>query len=333
MKVVISLVTWNGEKYFPYLFDSLKKQTYQNWSLQILDNGSQDKTVEFLEKECSEISQKYSIEKNKKNLGFASGYNQLLQKSNADYNIIINQDLFLAENCLEKLISFADKQEDTATLSPRLMKWNFPNDFSEIVDSLGLQVFGNRRIVEKETGERWDDKKMEVKQVFGLSGTFCLFKKETLEKIKINNEIFDESFGSYKEDVDLAYRLNSLGLKNYVVEEAVAYHDRSVGIKNYSDKNAANNKNKQDNKVKYNSYKNHLITLYKNEYWQNVIMDFPFVLWYELKKFIWFLLFDRDVLKGLIEIWRERKSLKTKRKQIKANRKVDWKAVRKNFKL
>ena len=49
-KVVVQLVAWNGAKYIPFLFDSLKKQTSRDWELLILDNNSTDATAELIEK-------------------------------------------------------------------------------------------------------------------------------------------------------------------------------------------------------------------------------------------------------------------------------------------
>ncbi len=51
MKLTVHLLTWNGEKYIPFLFDSLKKQTLKGWKLIILDNGSTDNTVGLIKKE------------------------------------------------------------------------------------------------------------------------------------------------------------------------------------------------------------------------------------------------------------------------------------------
>ena len=70
------------------------------------------------------------------------------------------------------------------------------------------------------------------------------------------------------------------------------------------------------------------MTLYKNEYWQNFLLDFFPIVWYELKKFFYFLLFDWAVLKGLGEIWKNRRELKTKREKVKEMRKVGWKEMR-----
>ena len=56
MKLTVQLVVWNGEKYIPYLFESLKKQTFKDWNLLILDNGSTDNTVNLVKKELNNLS-------------------------------------------------------------------------------------------------------------------------------------------------------------------------------------------------------------------------------------------------------------------------------------
>ena len=74
------------------------------------------------------------------------------------------------------------------------------------------------------------------------------------------------------------------------------------------------------------------MTIYKNEYWQNWLLDFLWIKWYELKKFGWFLLFDRSVLKGLKEVWKNRKDLRNKRYEIRGRRKISWREIRKWWK-
>ena len=51
MKLTINLITWNGAKFIPALFNSLRNQTFKNWELIIIDNGSTDGTVEAIIKQ------------------------------------------------------------------------------------------------------------------------------------------------------------------------------------------------------------------------------------------------------------------------------------------
>lgn len=357
MKLSVHLVAWNGEKYISHLFESLRKQTFKDYKLIILDNGSIDNTVSKIKTEIEnkEFSVEVELMEGKENLGFAGGHNFIYHESyntyhkTNEYILLLNQDMYLEENCLENMVKFMDENEDAGAVSPRLMRWDFgklqdtsctlQDSFTNKIDTLGLKVLRNRRVIEKYAGKDWDDKKSklelshhtadEAMEVFGVSGALPMLRKSVIDKVGL----FDDFYHLYKEDVDLAYRLRIAGYKAFVLLDTVAYHDRSAeGLEKKGDSVALKNKEKQSEWVKYHSYKNHLMTLYKNEYWQNCLLDLPWVLWYELKKFGYFLLFDRSVLKGLGEIWKNRKDLKAKKLKVKSMRKVSWKELRVWFK-
>lgn len=326
MKLSVHLVTWNGAKYIPSLFESLRQQTFKDWKLCIWDNNSSDDTVAEIKKELENFPFEYKIIEHKENIGFAGGHKQLYDICGAEYFLIINQDLYLNNDCMEKMIKFVSEHNDVSALAPSTMKWDFAeNKFTNVVDSLGLKVYRNRRVVEIGEGEEYHEKNKEFDYVFGLSGAIILFRKKVIDEIGF----LDESFESYKEDVDLAFRLNSFGAKAAILYSAVAYHDRSGGgFKHKDDISSVKNKFAQKPWVRYHSYKNHIMTIYKNEYWQNLTIDFFAIIWYELKKLGYFILFDMAVLKGLGVIWDHRKELKTKRKEITSKRKLTWREMR-----
>ncbi len=317
----------------PFLFDSLRKQTYTDWTLFVLDNNSGDNTLELIKKELNTFPVQYKIVVNKENKGFAGGHNQAFKESDSEYVLLLNQDMYLAPDCLEKAVMFLDNHPDVAAVSPRLMKWDFPTNFTDQIDALGLKVYRSRRVVEQYTQQNWLELKNRfsspILPVFGVSGALPVFRSVALKNVVYGDGgIFDESYHSYKEDLDLAYRLAAVGYKSYVLLDAVAHHDRSAaGPKEMGDARALDNKKKQSEWVRYHSYKNHLATLYKNEYWQNLALDFPWILWYELKKFAYFLLFDRKVLGGLKELFGQ--DLAKKRQLIKPLRKISWQEMRK----
>jgi len=346
MKLSVHLVAWNGAKYIPHLFDSLRKQTFKDWMLYIVDNDSKDNTVELIKKELENFPVAHKLVVNAANLGFAPGHNQAYRDTDGEYFLLLNQDMYLQADCLEKMVRFLDENKEVAAVSPRLMKWEFVKvqsdglaaSFSDYVDALGLKVFCNRRATEQYTQYNWSDLKnnfqSNILPVFGVSGAFPMLRRKNIEQVVLDGgQFLDESYHSYKEDVDLAYRLAEAGFEARVLLDIVAFHDRSgAGPKEMDDSSALLNKKSHSPWVKYHSYKNHLRTLYKNEYWQNFILDFPWIAWYELKKFFYFLLFDRAVLKGLIEIWQGRADLNNKRQQINKMKKIDYKALRKWWK-
>ena len=348
MKLTVHLVTWNGAKYIPYLFDSLKKQDCTNWKLLIWDNGSEDETVDRMKHELSDAPFEFELIESDKNNGFAGGHNELFATSDSDYFLMINQDMYLEPDCLVKLVAFMDGKKDAGAISPRLMRWNFQavedghleDSFTDYVDTLGLRVLRSRRVVEYLTGDRWAKDSLSTfvtqimdlpeVEVFGVSGALPLCRRTAIEQVALCDGTFlDETYHSYKEDVDLAFRLRQAGLRSYAVLNAVAYHDRSAaGPHELTDKAARENKKNQSEWVKYHSYKNHLLTLRKNEYWQNVLVDFPWIAWYELKKGIYFLLHDRAVLRGIAEIFRMRKKTAKNSQYIAEKRKIGWRDIR-----
>lgn len=344
-KITLQLITYNSEKYLSFLFESLRKQTFTDWQLLVLDNGSTDRTTELLQKELKSLSQSSELIISQENVGFARGHNTLFTKTNSEYVLLLNPDMYLMPDCLEKVVSFLDAHPDTAAVSPRLMKWDFTkvsqgieSSFTDHIDSLGLKVYRSRRVVEWLSGKKYEAVKDNFSneseiEVFGVSGALPLFRRSALEIVQDSQKnIFDPLFFMYKEDVDLAFRLREAGYKAYVKLDSIAYHDRTAAMpERTNDAGAADNKKTQSELVKYHSYKNHLMTLYKNEYWQNLILDFPWILWYEMKKFMWFLLFNRKVLGGSKEVWKNRKALKNKRIQIRKLKIVTWKNLRKNF--
>lgn len=345
MKLTVQLVAWNGEKYISHLFKSLRNQTFKNWSLLVLDNGSIDKTKELIKKELKTLTVQTEFFELKENLGFAGGHNFLFSKSNSEYVLLLNQDMYLKKKCFEKLFNFMEKHSNFASASPLLLKWDFrevekgdiKKSFTNFIDSAGLKVFKTRKIIDNFAGKNYEEVKNKLgndkfKQVFGVSGALPIYKRSALREIAFENNVFDASFGSYKEDVDLAFRLASFGYNSAVVLNAKAYHDRTFG-KEKSLKLAFKNKTKMSASV-YNSYKNHFALLYKNEYWQNIVLDFLWIKCYEIKKAIFYLFFNPKVFFGALKEFKKNKPiLKKEKEKIIKDRKISWYQMRNLWKL
>ncbi len=360
-KLTINLVVCNGEKYIQYLFASLKRQTFKDWEMIVVDNASTDRTVAIIEEEIKDGSIKCTWIKNEENVGFSPGHNQAFRAVKTPYFLLQNVDMYLMSDVLEKMVKFLDAHENTAAVSPRLMRWNFEKvqaakqngsdlieaakeGFTSQIDAIGMKLFRNRRAVEWLTRQEWakDSEGKEVQkiydkpaqEVFGVSGAFPMYRKVLLEKVLLPEEsLFDPTYHSYKEDLDLAYRLRNAGFVSYVLLGAVAYHDRTgAGPREMGDWSALKNKMNQSFFVRFHSYKNHLRTLYKNEYWQNFLLDLPFILFYEIKKIGYLLVTNPTVvLRGWKEIIKSFRYTRAARKTILKTRKMYWKGIRRWF--
>ena len=81
-KLSVHLVSWNGAKYIPYLFESLRKQTYQDWELLVIDNNStKDNTADLIEQELKDFPVPARLIRNQTNVGFAPGHNQATREA------------------------------------------------------------------------------------------------------------------------------------------------------------------------------------------------------------------------------------------------------------
>lgn len=322
VKVTICLLTWNGQDYLPFLIKSLLDQTFKDWQLLVVDNGSSDNSVAVM----SEYYPPAKIIRQKNNLGFAKANNLLIKWSDSEYILFVNQDIILEPDYLEKTVAFLDAHPNAATVSGKLLHWDFNNlAKTKIIDSFGLQIAHNRAVLDIDHGKEDYDpnsKHSDSVEVFGLSGAIFLARRQALESIKIPKtagdfEYFDEDFFAYKEDIDLAWRLRLAAWDSYLLCSTKAYHHRTVGTQK-----AQKNDRQKRGIVNRLSYRNHLAMLYKNSFSKNFFKDFFAIFWYELKKFVYSLFFERKNLLGLFEFFRLKKRFKKKREYIKQHTKV-----------
>lgn len=328
-KVSIHLITWNGQKYIEECLNSIFEQTFKDFLLLVIDNGSVDKTCQIIENQFVPLlGQRIRFLKNKNNLGFAKAHNQALLWTDSEYVLILNQDVILAENFIEELVDFLDKNPKAGAVTGKVLRWQFANDEhlktsykTDIVDSLGLKIFKNQRVVEVAAGKKDQGQFAEVTEVFGVSATCPIYRRSALNDVRYNDEFFDNDFFSYKEDVDLAYRLQWRGWRSFYVPSALAYHDRSAkGAEDLSDSHVIKQRKHKNKFINYHSYRNHLFLLYKNLsgglFWRHSLG----IMFYEAKKFFYVLFAERSSLSGLREFFKKRKLMKQKHRFIMKNR-------------
>lgn len=331
MQVSINLVTWNGKKYLPYCLDAIAKQTFRDFSLFILDNGSTDGTVEYLKNSLLPVTN-CRLEFNEENVGFAGGHNQALRATASDYVLMLNQDIILEPNFLEAIVKFFEAHQEVGAVTGKLLRWDFPNNQkTDKIDSAGIKIFKNHRATEIGAGETDGEKWNAAGEVFGVSGAAPVYRRAALVEAAIDGEHFDEDFFSYKEDLDLAYRLRLLGWRAWFLPEARGYHDRTARGNGGKDVDAARGRKNKSAFVNYHSYKNHLFFL-----WKNVPAGVWFryghrIGWYEFKKLIYLLVLEGRTLGGLGEFFKKLPNMRKKRKWIMAHRKIGMEEIKKWF--
>lgn len=227
----VVIANWNGRKYLKDCFDSLAEQTFQDFKIFFVDNGSKDDSVGFIEENYAKniFSNRLDIIKFEKNIGFAAGYNAGMKKAledrNIEYVIILNNDTKLDEKCLEELIICAENHPEAGSIQPKVL--NFFD--SGRIDCTGIELSVDGVATNRGYGDKDGGKYNRETEIFGANGTASLFTREALEKTKLSaGEYFDNNFFAYYEDVDMAWRLRLASFKSYFCPDAFLHHIHSA---------------------------------------------------------------------------------------------------------
>lgn len=311
--VAIHIVTWNSRRHIGDCLKSIMAQTFRDFQVLVVDNASQDGTVELIRERYPMVG----LYQNKSNVGFARGHNQALQLTTAPLVVVCNPDILLTETWLETLVQrvAADTDKRYGSFGGKLIKLTMLNDeyhetqMTTILDSAGLTLLPYHRAIDRGAGEEATTLTAEA-DVFGHSGALAMYRREALDSVgwRPGNrrteyvEYFDEDFFSYKEDVDLAWRLQWLGWQALFVPSAEAYHVRTMsGSETTNRRGIMRQRRQQPALNKYYSYRNHLLMLIKNEPVGIFLRRSPRILWHELQKLVYILLLEQSTARGLID--------------------------------
>jgi len=346
MRVSINIVTWNAIRYIDDCLKAVFGQTERDFKVVIIDNNSNDGTVEFVRANYPDVA----LLQNFKNLGFPRAANQAIQFWDSEFILLLNPDVILTPTYLEKLLAAAERYSRAGAFGGKILKVGGENNLgADLLDSCGMAATKSRRFYERGEGEEDRNKYNQEEEVFGICAGFILFRRQALEETKIkvpprlvangegvrdDYEYLDENFFAYKEDVDIAWRLQWAGWKAIYVPSAEARHYRGAkGHAKFGNLTVIKDRWRKSKLINRWSYKNHWLTLIKNESGINFILAFPWIFSYELKKFIYILFLEPGTLRFFFkeffgQFWLTLK----KRKQIKKMKKVSNKEIREWFK-
>ena len=286
-KVQIQIVTYNSREHLEQLFCGINNQEKSLYSVLVIDNASKDETVEWIGSNEPEVK----IIRNLENRGFAAGHNQGFAICESKYVLILNPDTELQKGFLQECVDVIESDEQIASVGGVLYQ-QLPKDGKNgVIDSLGLEMRINGQILDIGQNKPLNSNFRLKTDVFGVSGACALYRLSAIKQVKDENGILDERFGLYslKDDADLAWRLNNSGFKAKIASKAIAYHSRKTRL-------GDDRKNRTD-EVNQSSIRNHLMMLKKNLSWKD-IWRINFILSYEIIKFIYVALFERQNLKA-----------------------------------
>lgn len=217
-KVAIIIVTWNGMKWIDKCLSSIGHSNYPVTTF-LVDNNSTDDTPNHIEKEFQAVR----LIRSQENLGFGKANNIAIQQAfeeGFDYFFLLNQDAYIKDDTVEKLLAVAETEE-YSIVSPVHLNGNGSQVdpyFREFVlgkcqDYLDQSVVGgNRRIFDS---------------VFIPAAAWFL-PRNTIKELGV----FDPLFYHYGEDDNFCQRCNYHHRKIVFTLDTFVYHDRTATVGN-----------------------------------------------------------------------------------------------------
>ncbi|MBM78746.1 MAG: hypothetical protein CL846_09715 [Crocinitomicaceae bacterium] len=245
-KTAVVILNFNGQKWLEKFLPTFIKFS-TNVDMVVIDNGSTDDSVKFINNEFPNIN----LIQLEKNLGFAGGYNEGLKHLHHSYFIIVNSDVEVTENWIEPNIKILESDENIVAVQPKIKSYNEKNKFEHAgaaggwIDKLGFP-FCRGRIIN--TLEIDKNNYNDISDIFWASGA-CLFVNA---KAFTEQGGFDSSFFAHMEEIDLCWRWKNNGKSIKYNGKSTVYHVGG-GTLNYNSP-----------KKVYLNHRNNLYMIHKN---------------------------------------------------------------------
>jgi hypothetical protein len=211
MRTSLIIVNWNGRDLLEDCLPSLENQTITAEEIIVVDNGSNDDSVEFLKISFPSVK----VVTLDKNYGFAKANNIGIRLASGSRIALLNNDTVVDSQWLEELNHALDNHPEVGFCASKMLMYRDPNIIDSAGDMLGI-ARAYKRGHRKQDGTEFNEPAF----VFGACAGAALYRREMLADIGL----FDETFVTNLEDVDLSFRAQLAGYKCIYVPTAVVYH-------------------------------------------------------------------------------------------------------------
>lgn len=237
MKLSIIIVNRNTKNLLKKCLKSIYSETKNiDFEVFVVDNASQDGSIEMVEKEfCkSGLYPDIHLIQNKKNLGFARANNQAIRKSRGEYILLLNPDTQILNQAIEKSISFLDTRLEIGILGCKLLNPDgsiqpscrtYPTFLSQAIILLKLHnLFPKFLPIRKYYMLDFDH--CQAREVDQVMGAFFLIRKKVIDEIGL----LDEKYWIWFEEVDFCRRARKAGWKIYFWPKAQIIHQKAASF-------------------------------------------------------------------------------------------------------
>lgn len=214
--VDIVLLNWNRWRDTLDCIGSLMKQNYGNFRIIVVDNGSNDDSVDRIRSAYPNVT----LIVNQKNLGFGGGCNRgahFALEHHADYVWFLNNDTTVDADALARMVWTSQSDPEIGAVGAVLYYADKPEK---------VQAFGGGYIHMIAGVSRHFTNKIADESLDYLTGASLLIPQTVLQQVGL----FDERFFMYWEDTDLCYRIRQAGYRLAVAKEAIIWHKESASL-------------------------------------------------------------------------------------------------------
>lgn len=210
MKVDVIVLNFNGERFLAPCLDSLRAQTYRDFAVLVVDNGSKDGSLELLRTAYADMRLLALPE----NLGFCGGNNEGIRATSAEYVVLLNNDTTVEPDWLERLVAAMDAHPNVGTCASLMVRMSDRDTVDTAGDLFFTCGIGGKR------GRGASMKEfLAPAEVFGACAGAAMYRRRMLEDIGL----LDEDFFATNEDLDLSFRARLRGY-GCIYVPAVVYH-------------------------------------------------------------------------------------------------------------
>jgi GT2 family glycosyltransferase len=224
-EISIIIVSWNAQS---YLRDCLASVRETGGPLVreviVVDNASSDGSSTMVAEEFPEVV----LIRSNENLGFARANNLGMTHASGTLFALINSDVIVHPECLQRLATFLDQHHEVALAGPKVFGRDnrvqiscgrLPGVWNTVCEFLLLyKIFPRWPLFSGFQMKPWEVERQTDVEV--LSGCFCLARRAAVDEVGV----FDEQFFFYAEDVDWCKRFRDAGWKIALVPDATTTH-------------------------------------------------------------------------------------------------------------
>ena len=303
--VTVVIPNYNGAKYLENCLDSLRKQTVRDFSVILIDNGSEDGSAQLVQTHYPEVA----VRRFDSNRGFCAAVNEGIRMARTPYVILLNNDTMCEPAFVETLLRAVRRRPRCFACAPRMVRMDDPGRIDSAGDFYCALGWAFARGKGRPAGRN-----RKSCEVFSACAGASIYRRAVFDEIGL----FDEAHFAYLEDVDICYRAKIAGYRNYYIPEAVVRH---VG-------SATSGSLYNEFKTRYSS-RNSIYLIYKNMPWPQIILNLPFLAVGFLVKMGFFAHrgFFRDYAAGLgkgIRLCRREKKVRVRRENLPHYLTIQW---------